>query len=97
MAPDCEVSSCLDKVEAINDHLGEYEIFIGILNDGRHAIAIQGEEDWLLQLGSRVDLGRVGHVELVEEEGYLPRVGSGWEQSAKSRIMNSLRVEISLR
>ena len=77
MAPDCEVSSYLGTVKAINAYLGEQETLVRILNDGRHAIAVQREEGRLFQLGSRVDLGRIGHVELIQEEAYLPRVGSG--------------------
>ena len=58
---------------------------VGILDDGSHTIAVELEVGRLLQLGSRVDFGRVGHVELFEEEGYLPWVGSGWYRSAKPR------------
>lgn len=58
-------------------YLGEHETGVGVLDDGRHAVAVQREEGGLLQLGGRVDIGRVGHVELLEEESDLPRVGSG--------------------
>ena len=44
----------------------------GTLNNGRHTIAVYGEEGRLLYLRSRVDLGCVGHVKLFEDEGYLP-------------------------
>ena len=77
MAPDCEVSSSWGTIKAVNAYLGQQESLVGILNDGRHAIAVQREKGRLLQLGSLVDLGRIGHVELIQEEGYLPRVGSG--------------------
>ena len=78
-------------------YLGESKIFVGIFNDGRHSIAVECKEDWLFQLGSRVDFGRVGHVKLVEEDGDLPRVGSGWDQLATPRLTKSLRVNNHLR
>ena len=83
IAPDCEVSSCLGIIQASDVYLCESETFVGILNDGRHAITVQREEGRLFQLGGHVDLGRIGYIELLEEEGYFPRVWSGCDRSAK--------------
>lgn len=57
-------------------YLGEDKTFVRVLDDGCHAIAVQREEGRLLQLGSGVDLGRVGHVELLKKQGDFPRVRS---------------------
>ena len=68
---------------------------IGVLDDGRQSIAVQGEERRLLQLGSSVDLGRVGDVELLQKNGYLPRVRSGWSGSAMLRVWEGMEGRIS--
>ena len=88
IAPDCKVQQLFAWIRSrpFNAYLGEPNIFIRILNHRRHAIAVQREESRLLQLGSGVDLGRVGHVELVEKEGYFPGIGSGWYRSTKPKV-----------
>ena len=57
-------------------YLCEKEMGIRILDDRRHAVAVEGEESGLLELGGRVDCGGVWDVKLGQKEGDFPGVGT---------------------
>lgn len=63
-------------------YLGQQKICIRVLDNRRHAIAIQRKEFGLLQLGREVDLGRVGHMKLFEKDRDLPWIRPSYYPSA---------------
>lgn len=60
----------------ISTYLPETDAGVGVLEDGDPAIGVQRDEGLFFDLLEVEKLVLVGEAELLEDDGYLPRVGA---------------------